>query len=166
MAGFGNSRPAQGVNDLLWSRAIAFRNNGITVVLVSIDSVGITHERYIGIRNRLSKLNVDIDLVSFACTHTHNAPDTIGLWSYKELIGRRFDDKYMELLDDRIIGSVIEAVENLAPATTTIAEAKVPIDNFSYDSRPPFIVDQKLPLAWFKNAVTGHTIATLSLIHI
>ena len=73
LAGFGNSRPAQGVNDPLWSRAIAFRNNGITVVLVSIDSVGITHERYIGIRNRLSKLNVDIDLVSFACTHTHNA---------------------------------------------------------------------------------------------
>ncbi len=162
LAGFGNSRPAQGINDPLWSRAIAFRNNGITVVLVSIDSVGITHERYIGIRKRLSKLNVDIDLVSFACTHTHNAPDTIGLWSYKELIGRRFDEKYMELLDDRIVGSVIEAVENLAPATTTIAEAKVPIDNFSYDSRPPFIVDQKLPLAWFKNALTGQTIATLA----
>ena len=151
LAGFGNSRPAQGINDPLWSRAIAFRNNGITIVLVSIDSVGITHERYLAIRDKIKSLRNDIDLVSFASTHTHSAPDTLGLWSYKELIGRRFDHEYMTFMDDRIVGSVIDAVDNLAPATTTIAEAKVPIDNFSYDSRPPFIVDQKLPLALFKN---------------
>ena len=162
LAGFNNSRPAQGVNDPLWSRSIAFRNNGVTIVLVSIDSVGITHERYLGIRERIKGLRNDINLISFASTHTHSAPDTLGLWSYKEFIGRKFDHDYMAFMEEKIIASVIDAVDSLTPAKTIIAEAKVPIENFSFDSRPPFIVDQKMPLALFKNLRTDETIATLA----
>ena len=95
LAGFGNKRAAQGINDPLWARAIAFKNNGAIIVLVSIDSIGITHERYLDIRERLKEQVPQITHVSFAATHTHNAPDTIGLWSYKEFIGRKFDANYV-----------------------------------------------------------------------
>ncbi|MCL4694824.1 MAG: hypothetical protein KJ060_20205, partial [Candidatus Hydrogenedentes bacterium] len=34
MAGFSNNRPAKGVNDPLWVRSIAVRNNGVTLAMV------------------------------------------------------------------------------------------------------------------------------------
>ena len=102
LAGFGQQRPAQGVNDQLWSRAIAFRNNGITIVLVSIDSIGITYDRYIPIRKMIERERNDITHVSFAATHTHNAPDTIGLWSYRLFFNSHFDDEYIELLQKQV----------------------------------------------------------------
>ncbi len=162
LAGFGNNRPAQGIHDPLWSRAIAFKNNGAIIVLVSIDSIGITHERYLDIRARLSEEAPHVTHVSFAATHTHNAPDTIGLWSYKEFIGRKFDDAYVRYVQDQIFESVLDSVSQLVPAKTVLAEAKVPMENFTHDARPPVVVDKKLPVAWFRNLKTGKTIATLS----
>ena len=54
VAGFGNNRPAKGVHDPLWARAIAFRNNGVTVVMVSLDSIGIFHEKFIEVRKMIN----------------------------------------------------------------------------------------------------------------
>lgn len=45
LGGFSANRPAQGINDPLSSRALALRHGDRTVVLVTIDSVGLTHER-------------------------------------------------------------------------------------------------------------------------
>ncbi|MFL2479703.1 MAG: hypothetical protein ACJ0K4_09150 [Verrucomicrobiales bacterium] len=162
LAGFGNKRAAQGIHDPLWARAIAFKNNGAIIVLVSIDSIGITHDRYLDIRERLVEEAPHITHVSFAATHTHNAPDTIGLWSYKEFIGRKFDDGYIAYLQDQIFESILESVSQLVPAKTVLAEAEVPMENFTHDSRPPVVVDKKLPVALFRNQKTGETIATLS----
>ena len=108
---------AQGVNDPLWSRAIAFRNNGTTIVLVSIDSIGLTYDQYIPIRQMIKQIRLDIDHITFASTHTHNAPDTIGLWSYRLLWNSRFDEEYIEFLQQCTRDAILEAVENLAPST-------------------------------------------------
>ncbi len=161
MAGFG-SRPAQGVNDPLWSRAIAFRNNGTTIVLVSIDSVGLTYDQYIPIRQMIKQIRLDIDHITFASTHTHNAPDTIGLWSYRLLWNSRFDEEYIEFLQQCTCDSVLEAVENLVPTDTIIANAYVPKENFSRDSPQPIMVDHQLPVAWFRKKVSGQSIGTLA----
>ena len=162
LAGFGQQRPAQGVNDQLWSRALAFRNNGVTIVLVSIDSIGITYDRYIPIRHMIERNRTDITHITFAATHTHNAPDTIGLWSYRLFLGSHFDDEYIDFLQQQVYASIIEAVDNLAPANTILSQAYVPKENFIRDSRPPIVVDHQLPIAWFKNRSTGETIATLA----
>ena len=106
LAGFGQQRPAQGVNDQLWSRAIAFRNNGVTIALVSIDSIGITYDRYIPIRRMVEGERSDITHITFAATHTHNAPDTIGLWSYRLLFGSQFDDEYIAFLQQQTYASI------------------------------------------------------------
>ena len=162
MAGFNEKRPAQGVNDPLWSRALAFKNHGTTVVLVSIDSIGMTYDQYIPIRERLAKSHPEITHVTFASTHTHQAPDTIGLWSYNPLFDYRFDHAYVDFIQEEIYQSVVEAVKTLEPAETVLAEAYVPMENFSHDSRPPVVVDHHLPLAWFKKKSDGQTIATLA----
>ena len=162
MAGFDSNRPAQGVNDPLWSRAIAFRNNGLTIVLVSIDSIGLTYDQYISIRQMVKKIRSDIDHITFAATHTHNAPDTIGLWSYRLLLNSRFDEEYIKFLQQCTCDAVLEAVENLVPTDTIIANAYVPKENFSRDSRQPIMVDHQLPVAWFRKKINGQSIGTLA----
>jgi len=162
MGGFSINRPAQGINDPVWARAIAFRNNGVTIALVSIDSVGITLDRYITIRKMIKAANPEIDHVAFAATHSHEAPDTMGNWSYWLLWGSRFDENYIRHVQEGARDAVLEAVANLKPAEATLATAKVPKDNFTRDSRDPQVVDEQLPLAWFKEKGTGAPIAILA----
>lgn len=162
IAGFDISRPAMGVNDPVWSRAMAFRNNGVTVVMVSIDSIGMTYDRYITMRKMIHEANPDIDHVVFSATHSHEAPDTMGIWSYSLLWWSRFDEDYMTMLQEKTRDAVLEAVENLQPADAVIATGYVPEENFIRDSREPFVMDHQLPLAWFKEKGTDNTIAILT----
>ena len=81
LGGFDANRPAQGVNDPLSSRAIALRHGKRTVVLVSIDSVGLTHERFIRIRKSIDQAAHGIDHIIFSSTHTQNSPDTHRIWA-------------------------------------------------------------------------------------
>lgn len=162
IGGFGIDRAAQGVNDPLWARAMAFRNNGVTVAMVSIDSVGITLDRYITIRKMIESANPEIDHVVFSATHTHEAPDTMGIWSYWFLWGSRFDEGYMRQVQEGARDAVLEAVANLRPAEAVLAKAHVPKENYTRDSRDPQVVDNQLPLAWFKEKGTGASIGILT----
>ena len=162
IAGFDMSRPAMGVNDPVWSRALAFRNNGVTIAIVSIDSIGITNERYITIRKMIHEANPDIDHVAFSATHSHEAPDTMGIWSYSLLWRSLFDEGYMRMLQEKTRDAVLEAVANLKPADTVIAAGYVPEENFIRDSREPKVMVHQLPLAWFKEKGTENTIAVLT----
>ena len=162
IAGFGIDRAAKGVNDPLWSRAMAFRNNGVTLAIVSIDSIGITYDRYITIRKMIQERNPDIDHVAFAATHSHQAPDTMGIWSYWFLWGSRFDEDYVRMIQEETCDAVLEAVANLTPADAIITTGYVPEENFIRDSRDPQVMDHTLPLAWFKKKGTEETIAVLA----
>ncbi len=162
IGGFGIDRAAQGVNDPLWARAMAFRNNGVTVAVVSIDSVGISHDRFITMRKMIAEANPEIDHVVLAATHSHEAPDTLGIWSYWFLWWSRFDEGYMKLVQEGARDAVLEAVTNLKPAEAVLANAHVPKENFTRDSRDPQVVDNQLPLAWFKEKGTGTSIGILT----
>lgn len=160
IAGFHSNRPAQGVNDPLWSRAIAFRHRGTTIVLVTIDSIGLTHERIIRMRRALEEKVPEVDHVVFSATHTHNAPDTMGIWSYRPLMSR-FDETYLEMVLDETEGAVVDAVASLQPAVGACMMAELEPAGFVHDSRPPEVFDRKLCIARFSGAGTGETIATL-----
>ncbi len=159
LAGFNNNRPAQGVHDPLWVRALAYRNNGVTGVMVAIDSIGITNERFIKVRKSLPD-TLGLDLVTLASTHVHEAPDTMGIWSYKILRGY-FDEAYMNLVLDACREAIVEAVSTLEPADMTLASARIEPDGFMDDSRLPHVYDDQICAAWFTRPGTRETIATL-----
>lgn len=159
LAGFNNNRPAQGVHDPLWVRALAYRNNGVTGVMIAIDSIGITNERFIKVRKSLPK-DLELDLVTFASTHVHEAPDTMGIWSYKILRGY-FDDGYMEEVLTACKDAIIEAVDNLEPAEMTLAAARIEPEGFVDDSRLPHVYDDRICAARFTKPGSDETIATL-----
>jgi hypothetical protein len=162
IAGFGIDRAAKGVNDPLWARAMAFRNNGVTLAIVSIDSIGITYDRYITIRKMIHEANPEIDHVAFAATHSHEAPDTMGIWSYWFLWGSRFDEAYLRQVQEGARDAVLEAVANLKPAEAVLTTAHVPEENFMRDSRKPIVMDHQLPLAWFREKESGESIGILT----
>lgn len=161
VAGFGNRLPASGVHDPLWTRAIAVRNNGVTVVMVSIDSIGIFHDKFIDIRKSIDP-SLNIDHVMFTSKHIHEVPDTMGIWSGPIPSPWSFDHKYMDLIKRACKLAVEDAVRNLKPADMYCAEKELdPIENFVDDSRQPTVYDRKLCCARFVHAGTDDTIATM-----
>jgi len=159
MAGFSNNRAAKGVHDPLWARAIAFRNNGVTVVMISIDSIGIFHEKFIRVRKMIDP-SLHIDHVMFSSMHNHEAPDTMGIWSYS-ILHPRFDAQYMELVEKACQEAAEEAVRNLQPADTMLAQITAGPEGFVDDSREPIVYDNVIRCARFVKARTDDTIATI-----
>jgi hypothetical protein len=160
LGGFNSNRPAQGVNDPLWTRALAFRHHDTTVVLVSIDCVGLTHERFIKVRKAIDHQQHGITHILFSSTHTHNSPDTMGIWSHRPVFGR-FNEAYVEFILEQSREAILEAVGNLQPAEVLLATEQLAPPGFVRDSRLPEVFDRHLNAAWFVKAGTRETIATL-----
>ncbi len=161
IAGFGNTRPAKDVHDPLWARAIAFDNNGVRVVLVTVDSIGMFHEKIIAMRKMLDPA-LGIDHLMVSCLHDHEAPDTMGIWSIgTERPYYRFDKDYMELVKREIVAAAEDAARNLQPAETILAEVAVGPEGYVDDSRQPQIFDNIMRCARFVKPGADETIATL-----
>ena len=160
LGGFSDNRPAKGVNDPLWARALAFRHGKITVVVVTIDSVGITHERFIKIRKSIDHARYGITHILFSSTHTHNSPDTMGIWSYRPIFSK-FDNRYLESVLEKTRTAILDAVANLQPVETEYSATDLAPGGFVRDSRLPLVYDRTICAARFFKAGTSETVATL-----
>lgn len=160
LGGFNANRPAQGIQDPLWARALAFRHRETTVALVSIDCVGLTHERFIRARLELARRAPGLTHVVFSSTHTHNSPDTMGIWSYRPLPSK-FNTAYVDEVMDRAVEAVLDAVRTLQPADMVVGAADLPPAGYVRDSRDPQVFDRVLGVAQFLRAGTGESLATL-----
>ncbi len=163
LAGFGNNRPAQGVHDPLWARAIAFENNGVRLVLVTVDSIGLFHEAVVDMRHRLNPA-LRIDHMVVSSLHNHEAPDTMGLWSVGlERPFWRFDHAYLERVKTGVVKAAEEAVSRLTPVDTYLAERTVGPEGFVDDSRKPLVYDHRIRTARFVRKGTRDTLALLAV---
>jgi len=165
LAGFNSNRPAKGVHDPLWVRAIALRNNGVTVVMVTLDTIGVFHEKFIDVRKSIDP-SLGIDHVVFSSLHIHEVPDTMGLWSGPIPTPWSFDHRYMESVKSACKRVIEESVKNLQPADMLCAEVELEPEGFVDDSRYPIVYDKKLCCSRFvKHGTDGssadQTIATL-----
>jgi hypothetical protein len=159
MAGFNNNRPAQGVNDRLDLRAIAMRNNGVTVAMVTLDSIGIFHEKFIEVRKAIDPA-LGVDHVVFSCLHNHEAPDTMGIWSFSPF-NPLFDDAYLARVKEACKEAVEDAVRGLQPAEMRIVKEDLEPEGFVDDSRKPTVYDRDLCVAHFTKPDSDESIATL-----
>ncbi len=160
LAGFAPNRPARGVADPLWTRAVVLRQGTLTVALVAIDCIGLTHEWVIALRRSLP-VELGVTHVLVAATHTHDGPDTLNLWSGRPLVFSHFDRRYLELLQTATRSAIQDAVLGLAPAAVSCASVELPIEGFVRDTRPPYVYDRTLCAARFSRLGSGETIATL-----
>lgn len=153
IAGFGNARPARGVNDDLQVRAIALRYNDITVAVAVIDCVGFFSNEMDRIREDPMLRGVDLDKVIIASTHTHEAVDTVGIWG-PTLVTSGRNPGYQALVRTRVAEAVRAAVMSATPARMRVAQV-LTVDGMgstmSYvnDTRDPVLFDPTLTLVRF-----------------
>ncbi|MEC7945988.1 MAG: hypothetical protein VX265_00390, partial [Myxococcota bacterium] len=116
LAGFGQSRPANGVHDPIWARTVAFGTGDTAVALVSLDLVGWFYDDVTAIRDRAAELGADVDLVIVQSTHQHEGPDTLGQWGQR--VGKTgVVASYQAHVVEQAAQSVVDAVTAMVPAT-------------------------------------------------
>ncbi|KPL11339.1 hypothetical protein AMJ85_03800 [candidate division BRC1 bacterium SM23_51] len=136
IAGRGEPRPANSVRDPLWARAVVFDRGATRVGIVVLDLIGLMNHDCDRLRQKLPAA-LGIDCLVVACTHTHDGPDTIGLWGPRGVSGA--DPAYIEFVCEQGARAVADAVAQLAPARLTVAEA--PVADLHQDDRQPRITD-------------------------
>ena len=160
LAGFHNSRPAQGVLDPLWARAMVLDAGDLKIALCVIDMIGFGNDEVISTRKLIAEANPWLDYVIIASTHVHSSPDLIGQWGPSDY-ERGVDLNYLNQVQEGISNAVEQASESLRPAIFRFAEEKEKLKPLVGDTRPPFVFDASLKLMQVLDAETGETLGTL-----
>ncbi len=169
LGGMGLRQPT-GVHDPLTARAIAFSFDGKVVVLVVVDALGISIKRMDGLRRRLLEaLPAGVDLTAeriwVANTHTHSAPDTIGIFGPEEVLpggGMKgsYDEAYLVQVEEQGAAAGLAALADLRDAELSVARADCG-EGFVVDADLPLHTDPYVGILRAVEAGTGAGIATL-----
>ena len=181
LAGFSIGRPAQycppakvGCNepdccvskyahDNLKVQITAMTQGDTTVVYAVLDSVGWFHTDIDNIRDRIPE-SLGVDLLVMGGTHDHEAPDTAGQWgpgtNLPETSGRH--PKFIERIYSQTVAGIKEAVNEAKPAKVEAAVLDVGWKGVGIsDSRPPYIVNDDVPVVRFTEKSSGKPISTM-----
>lgn len=158
IAGFDNGRAATGVHDDLWARCVAFEA-GSQVVLCGVDSIGLFFDDVAKVRQRVKAKHPAAQVV-VAVTHSHETPDTMGLWGSQRGVSG-INEEYNALIVRNTAAAAIDALDSLQPARIRAAQADPPsFKEFYDDSRPPFVTDSAITAIALETP-KGARIATL-----
>ncbi len=159
LAGFGWGRKATGVSDPLFARALVLDDGNVRIGLVSCDLIGLLYEPDVLSIRRMAK-DLGLNYLLIACTHTHQSPDTIGLWG-KSPFHRGVNEGYVRWLRKRIVEAVREAARRLEPARAFYARFDHPYLRLAIaDTRPPLVYDHRLYVLKFAR-LDGSPLATI-----
>jgi hypothetical protein len=144
LAGFGANRRAQTIHDELYVRALAVQQGSVTLALVALDLIGLFHPDIHAVIERAALPDV---AVLIACTHTHHAPDTMGLWGPDSKTGG-VDELYLEEVKTKTASTIRLAVENLQPAIG-MKHGSVLVAGVAKNARDPELRDEELTVLQF-----------------
>jgi len=154
IAGYGQNRPAKGVHDPLFSRAIVLSDGERRIALAAVDLVGLQYDAVQRIRADLPEL----DYVMVASTHNHEGPDVLGLWGPSPLKSG-VDPDYVSMVVERTVETIRRASKKLVEVTATYGTARDP--DLVRDSRKPIVKDDIMRVVEFKRRDTGQHHALL-----
>ncbi len=159
MAGFQNSRPAQGVHDELWARVMVIGDGTSKIAIVSLDAIGFGADDAIAVRKSLPT-DLGITYTAITSTHTHEAPDLIGLWGESDFKSG-VDKAYRNFVREQTKQVIIQAVERMRPAKLCIAQDLTGAANLVEDSRPPYVMDEGIRLIQAVDMIADTTLGLL-----
>ncbi len=166
IAGFQNGRPASGVRDDLWARALVLDQGDTRLAIVAVDLVGWFYEDVLRTRELLGE-ELGVDHLLIASTHVHEGPDTMGLWGRTATSGG-YDPDYAAYVRERTVEAVAAAVADLREVgSLTVGSADITdystdkgTRNLIRDSRDPTVIDERVRAALLLDT-GGQTIASL-----
>lgn len=153
LAGFGRGRQAQFVSDPIAARALVLEGQGGTVALVCADVVGLFDESTRRVADRLPGIQVVV-----SATHSHHAPDTLGLWG--PALSTGVHPPFLKRVEDACVEAVQAARARLKPVNARLGEVEAA--DLMKDSRPPFVKMDPLGVLRFDG--TDGTIACLAVL--
>ena len=159
MAGFQNRRPAQGVHDDLWARAMVLDDGVTKIGMVVLDVIGFGHDDVVTARQNVAE-SVDLDYLMICSTHDHEGPDLIGLWG-ESYLKSGVNDDYLEFVRRQIARAVREANARLRPAMLRFARDLTGAESLVTDSRRPYVTDPGLRLMQAVDAGADTTLGVL-----
>ena len=161
MAGFQNSRPAQGVHDDLWARAMVLDDGHTKIAWVVLDAIGFFGDDVIRVRKGIpDTLGIDYTIVS--STHTHSAPDLLGLWGPGRFRSG-VDKEYLKFVIEQAASAVILAEERLRPAHFRFAVEENGAASMLGDTRMPYIINPAIRLMQAVDAASDSTLGILAM---
>jgi len=167
VAGFNTGRPASGVHDDLWARALVLERGETRVALVALDLIGWFYSDVVKTRELAAEAGLDVDQLIVTATHQHEGPDTMGIWG-RSITSSGYQEDYAAFVRAQTVEAVRQAIEGL----TGVGEVRVgSVDSSTYDaekgsrnlvrdSRDPLVLDNRVNAARIADSA-GQTIATL-----
>jgi hypothetical protein len=140
MAGFSNARHATGVHDPLWARGVVIESGDTKIGLVVLDVVGYFNNEIQTIRSLVDPAR-GFDSITVSSTHTHEGPDTMGLWGPDEST-TGVDPGYLDFVNDAVVQCLEEADDALAPAAVKFATGSS--EGSSLPPWPDLVADGKI----------------------
>lgn len=159
MAGFHQSRPAQGIHDDLWARTIVIDDGNSVISITSLDAIGFGHDDVLDVRSRIG-LKAEITFPIISSTHTHEAPDLQGIWGPNTHTSG-VDTAYMEYIKQQTALSVIQAYEKRQDAFLKIAQDRSSAIPLVTDSRKPAVLDPGIRVIQALTLDSSQTLGTL-----
>jgi hypothetical protein len=144
LAGQERNRLATGIHDNITVSCVVLRDGNEKIALFSVDAIGLPYSFVEKIRNRLQADKFKHVLI--ASTHTHEGPDTIGLWGPDEKTSG-VNPTLLTLLEQRLIRAVSRARDSMTPVIAKYGTAEDV--KLLKDFRQPEIFDPTLRVLTF-----------------
>lgn len=164
MAGYGLNRPLASVNDPLQARVLTIDDGKSPMAVVALDLIGVSSNDVNLIRSAILKDVPQLEgRILVHATHTHEGPDTIGLWGGAgeiPLVNPR-PLSYIRDVGQKSAQAVKQAWGNRVPVSVTLANIDSSVlADLVIDSRAPKVSDPTAGLMVFKDT-NSRTVATL-----
>lgn len=161
IGGFGHRNPT-GIHDDLYARTIALEVNGTVFTLTAVDSLGLGMQRADNAKALVlaalgGSAPVTFETMVIASTHTHQGPDTMGIFGSDGESGA--DPAYLTTVEERVSQSILAALADLQPARLYMASTTDSADLIR-DIDLPVILDPYVGILQGET-LTGEVIATL-----
>lgn len=159
IAGFGNNKPANGIHDDLWARAMVIDDGKTRLAIVVLDAIGFMNNDVIDVRERVSK-QAGITYAIITSTHTHEGPDLLGLWG-KTPFGSGVNPAHMDYVKNQAVKAIESAAKNLRPARLSVSQDLTGAIPLVIDTRKPDVFDSGLRMIQVLDKESGKTMGTL-----
>lgn len=125
------AKPAQGVHDPVYARALAISDGEQRVCIVSMDLTGVPDNLHRDLVERLGgDLGLDYGSLLICATHTHSSQGNMSpVPPFIAAIFGPYNEKLYSFVRDRTEQAVRDAIANLAPAEIGVATRQLPGSN-------------------------------------
>lgn len=124
LAGYQHNRKSTGIHDDLYAKAVVISDKEHTIAIVSIDCIGLPYPLIQRIRDlvemQIPREHFNADKIVISSTHTHAAPDVIGLWG-ENAMHNGTDSAYIAHLVQTTADVVVAAWKKRTAATARYA---------------------------------------------